>query len=192
MVTKINTRWLAAAEINAHQYIILHMISLGKTTELMSYLKATHTDDSIREDVDYLHEKGFINEYQLQQFSLANLKTTEKANQLNPEHFDGFQELLDAYPAKVKRPDGKIEYLRVDRGGTRKIYNEIVNNDPEVHKLMMRSLRNELAYREDNGSMTYMRKLRNWLASGDWKKFADNNRGVLGSTNTSGYGEDIE
>jgi hypothetical protein len=192
MIVKVNLLYLAEHKLTAHQYIILKLISLNKARELKAYLKHSNTWDNILEEIKQLKELGFINDYSLAPFSLTTVVLSGKFAQTHGFRFDGFMELYNEYPTKVTRPTGKEEYLRLNREECRSIYNHIVDDDLTKHQKLLNALANELDYRKRNNSMMYMRKFKNWLASGEWEKFTGNNDEVNSISNTTKYGEEIE
>ena len=192
MILKMNLLYLVEHKITAHQYIILKMLSLNKSKELISYLKHTDTWNNIIEEIEKLDKLGFIEYYPRDIFSIKRVVLNDKFATTHGFNFDGFSELYNEFPVKVVRPDNKEEYLRLERGEARRLYNHIVDNDKHKHRQLMTALKNELEDRERKNTMMYMRKLKNWLANGEWEKYADSSDAAELSSQTVKYGEDIE
>jgi hypothetical protein len=173
MILEIDTSYLIKNKITAHQYTIAKLVRDDRVSELKKYLKLTRTDLALREDLENLHEAGFISESPGSVISLDDIKITTNFSQSHTFTNDPFEEMYDAFPTKVLRPDGSYDYLRVDQKRCRKIYYNIIRESPTLHKFIIRCLNAEVADRKLRGQMPFMKRMPTWLTSEGWKAYAD-------------------
>jgi len=195
MILEIDTSYLVKNKITAHQYTIAKLVREDRLGELKKYLVVTKTDMVLRRDLDTLFKTGFISAPPANAISLSTIHITPKFSQSHTFSKDPFEELYDAYPTKVLRPDGNYDYLRVDRKRCRKIYYNIIRESPTLHAFLLQCLAVEVEDRKSKGQMSFMKRMPSWLTSEGWKAYADivedGNESTLEEKET-GYGQEIE
>lgn len=192
MIRQVNTDVLIKHKINAHQFLIVTLLFQQKYDLLDEYLKTSNTYDSLKEDLIHLKESSLI--HYNPDLSPYNYKTImvsiDGINLLG--NYNGFEEILNTYPLKVNRPDGKVAFLRQDRKNTEQIYTLIVKGDRSIHDHLVKCLKYEIDERTKTGSLKFMKTLYNWLADKEWKNYEDVVDYASSKINETKYGETIE
>lgn len=195
MILEIDTSFLIRNKITAHQYTIAKLAREDRVPELKKYLVSTHSELSLRKDLDALHAAGFLSERPGSVISLNNIKVSTKISQTHAFTQDPFEELYDTFPTKVLRPDGSYDYLRVDQKRCRKLYFNIIRESPTMHEFILRCLEAEVKDKKAKGQMSFMKRMPTWLSSEGWKAYADLVEHCETSTldgKNIGYGQAIE
>ncbi len=195
MILEIDTSYLIKNKITAHQYTIAKLVREDRQPELKKYLVVTKTDGSLRKDLEGLYSAGFVSMPPGSVISLNSIDITTKFSQSHTFTNDPFEELYDAFPTKVLRPDGSYDYLRVDQKRCRKIYYNIIRESPTMHEFIIRCLAVEVKDRKSKGQMSFMKRMPTWLSSEGWKAYADVAEHCDASTleeKSIGYGQEIE
>jgi len=195
MILEIDTSYLIKNKITAHQYTIAKLVREDRVPELKKYLVITRTDTSIRKDLELLFKAGFISASPGNNISLNAIDITPKFSQSHTFSKDPFEELYDAYPTKVLRPDGSYDYLRVDRKRCRTIYYNIIRESPTLHEFILRCLKVEVEDKKSKGKLSFMKRMPTWLTSESWKTYADLAEDSDDTTleeKEPGYGQTIE
>jgi len=195
MILEIDTSYLIKNKITAHQYTIVKLVREDRLPELKKYLFITESDKNLRQDLESLYSTGFISSQPGSVISLNTIDITTKFSQSHTFTKDPFEDLYDAFPTKVLRPDGSFDYLRVDQKRCRKIYYNIIRESPTLHDFILRCLNVEVKDRKSKGQMSFMKRMPTWLSSEGWKAYADVVEHCDVSTleeNTTGYGQEIE
>ena len=81
-----------------------------------------------------------------------------------------FIEFYDLFPSSVQRPDGTKDYLRNNKEKSMKVYNKLAKL-PSKHKEIIDALKFEIEYRTQKGTLGYMKRMTNWLASNEWESW---------------------
>ena len=105
---------------------------------------------------------------------------------------DIFEELLNAFPMKVQRPDGITAFLRKDKRLCKDLYYIITKDDRVKHDHIMLCLATELDYRKKVGSMQWMKTLSKWLSGKEWENFEDLVADGTSQKQSSTYGTHLE
>ena len=115
MIVDVNTDFLINNKITANQYLLLSLILADKQSILKDYYLTNAVDvEQITADIKVLHDKGFIEGYVIGIYNFDNLKPTNFIKRLFVDA-DYFKEFMFAYPLKVTRSDGTLDYLRTDQ-----------------------------------------------------------------------------
>lgn len=195
MILEIDTSFLIKNKITAHQYTIIKLVREERTLELNKYLAETGMESNLREDLNVLYRAGFIEAQPGSVISLKMINVTSKFSKVHSFTKDPFDELYDAFPIKVIRPDGSYDYLRVDQKRCRKMYHNIIRESPTMHDFIIRCLAVEVRDKKSKGKMSFMKRMPTWLSSEEWKAYADVAEHFDVSTleeNSIGYGQEIE
>lgn len=112
-----------------------------------------------------------------------------KKTKNNPEWFEEFYR---SYPCSVIRPNGTKNYLRGNIAKARTLYNQIVGDDENQHRLLLKCLYRELADRTNNNSFQWMRFMINWLKEEEWKQWIDEDNNITKLENIVQYGTDVK
>ena len=167
------------------------MLLDGSYMHLKEYLINSNSYDKFNEDLKNLSTRSFVaydpsnvNDYKSIEVLPPFMQVVAKHNK--------FDELYATYPSKISRPDGSIDYLRKDRRQCENVYSIITKGNQDVHDHVMACLRTELAYRKNNNSMQWMKRLGTWITKREWENFADivDNSITLKEDNT--YGTALE
>lgn len=173
MLRTINTDILINNEISAHHYIILNLLYQKKYNILDEYLNSSKTYDDFPKEVKYLQSKLLVH------FNSDNSPYNYKTIVVSSDsirmlgNYNNFEEIYNIYPIKVRRPDGKENFLRRDRKTCEQLYNIIVKGSQDTHAHIMKCLQFELKDRESTGTLKYMKTLSNWLSDKEWKNYED-------------------
>ena len=192
MIIKINTIYLKEYQLTAHEYVILYLLRLNNMSELKRYLNFSGTFEKLPEIMKGLQDKGFVENNSTALVSLPSVVLTKKFNESEGLNISPFQEFYESYPIKVTRPDGTVDYLRMNRVKCKELYHKLIQFDHIQHKAIINALKTEVKQREAKGSMKYMRKMYNWLTDRHWETDVAINQGVdTVQSIDKKYGEDI-
>jgi len=173
MVVDINTDFLINTKITADQYLLMSLVLADKQTILKDYCLVNNvTAEKILEDIAALHNKGLIEGFLMGSYDFKNIKPTAYLKQL----FNGddlFKEFLEAFPLKVIRTDGTVDYLRTDQSKARMLYLANTRGKKSIHDHILKCLKQEVKYRESNGSLPFMKRMTSWLNSSEWESYED-------------------
>jgi hypothetical protein len=86
---------------------------------------------------------------------------------------DNFEEFYNLYPTKVNRPNGQVDYLRVNKNKCKIRYKRLVNNNLMKHDHIMDCLKYEIEKRTKQNNMAYFQRMYNYLISENWKKYEE-------------------
>lgn len=196
MIIEIDLQFLLNNTITAHQYVILKLASDNNHSKLLSYLTATDTHRYLKDDWEYLFDRGFLGGPPDGLVNVNKLRVTSKFIKSTTYTDDPFDEFYKEFPVKVLRPDGAYDYLRVDQKRCRRIYNNLVVNNPDKHNFILKALRKEVALRDAQGKMAFMKRMPSWLTSESWTTFTDMIEDDHGTTpeenNKVAYGTSFE
>lgn len=195
MIIEVDLRYLSECRISVHQYVILKLVYEGNLKALEKYLRASSTLNNLPEDLNHLYENEFIQSPPNENAILTSIVISDKFIRLFQSSADSFEELYNAFPVRVLRPDGSYDYLRVDHKRSKLLYRNIVGNDVSKHQLLVNCLKLEVEDRTRRGQLSFMKRMPMWLSSEAWKVYADEDSGNPVSTPgeiLKVYGTDIE
>jgi len=195
MILEIDTTYLTENHINAHQYTILRLATEDNLYLLKKYLKYSDSLKTLHSDLNILYTRGLLENAPNDNAILTSIRTSDSFKRHLSFDKDPFEELYDAYPIKVLRPDGEYDYLRVDQKRSKKIYRNIIRLNRAKHELILRCLKAEVENRSKRGQLPFMKRMPAWLVSESWKIYADlieRNQGATPDKNKASYGQDIE
>ena len=173
MIVDVNTDFLINNKITANQYLLLSLILADKQSILKDYYLTNVIDvEQITADIKVLHDKGFIEGYVVGIYNFDNLHPTNFIKRLFVDA-DYFKEFMFAYPLKVTRSDGTLDYLRTDQAKARMLYLAYTKNTKSIHDHILKCLKYEIAYREQTGTMKFMKRMTTWLNSQEWESSED-------------------
>ena len=172
MLRDVNTEVLINLKINAHQFIIAILLMNKYYDHLDKYLNETDSVDTFPDDLRRLSSKSLVAYHKDKPFNFKSIVVQPEF--LRTLHKDDiFEEMLQAYPIKVQRPDGVTAFLKRDKRLCKDLYYIITKDDRMKHEHIMLCLNTELKHREMSGSMQYMKTLQNWLSGREWENFED-------------------
>jgi hypothetical protein len=195
MIIEVDLRYLSECRISVHQYVILKLVYEGNLKLLEKYLRASSTINNLREDLNHLYENEFVQSPPNENAILTSIVVSDKFIRLFQSSADSFEELYNAFPVRVLRPDGSYDYLRVDHKRSKLLYRNIVGSDVSKHQLLVNCLKLEVEDRSRRGQLPFMKRMPMWLSSEAWKVYADEDSGNPVSTPgeiLKVYGTDIE
>jgi hypothetical protein len=105
---------------------------------------------------------------------------------------DFFDALLSIYPVYVIRNGNSKDYLRTDRDRCRKKYSRITKNKRSNHNNIIKCLEFEINTRQSEGSMSFMKRLPNWLDGKEWETWAERMEHEVAPIKNVSYGTDLE
>lgn len=173
MLRTINTDVLIMNNISAHHYVILNLLYQKKYDVLDEYLTSSNTYEDFPQEVKYLKSKLLVT------FNPDNSPYNYKSILVSSDsirmlgNYNNFEEIYNIYPVKVRRPDGKENFLRRDRKTCEQLYNVIVKGSRDTHDHIVKCLLFELKDKEANGSLKFMKTLTNWLSDKEWRNYED-------------------
>ena len=193
MILEIDTSYLIRNQLTAHQYTIAKLAHLQEDRQLKQYIMATDTLNDLPKDLKVLRKVNLV-EPASSEYATFDIRVTNKFITDHVFTNDPFEELYNIYPVKTIRPNGNIDYLRVDHKRSKKIYHNIVRKNRLKHDYILTCLKLEIKDKESKGQMSYMKRLPSWLTSESWKEYADmvNDHVATSETNITGYGTSIE
>lgn len=193
MILEIDTHYLIKNRITAHQYAIAKLSHLNEMRHLKYYIDASQSFNNLTKDLKTLREVKLI-EPASSEYATFDIKVTEKFVKDHSFTNDPFEELYNIYPVKTIRPNGNIDYLRVDHKRSKKIYYNILRMNRLKHEYILSCLIKEVEDRKLKGNMSYMKRLPSWLTSESWKEYADmvSDHIATPENKVKGYGTDIE
>lgn len=194
MVVDVNTDFLINNKITADQYLLLQLVMVDKQSILRDYYLVNNIPvDKMTEDIKQLHDKGLIEGFVAGAYDFKNLKPTKYSKGLFSSD-DLFKEFLVAFPLKVTRTDGTVDYLRTDQSKARMLYLAYTKGKKSIHDHILKCLQHEVKYRESNGSMKFMKRMTSWLSSQEWESFEDqidDLGNIAYKENELGYGTEL-
>jgi hypothetical protein len=194
MIVDVNTDFLINNKLSANQYLIMTLILADKQSILKDYFLINNVDiDEMHKDFATLHIKGLVDGYILGTYDLTNVKPTQYLRSLLTSD-DLFKEFLYTFPMKVVRSDGTQDYLRTDQTKAKTLYLAYTRGKKSIHEHILKCLKHEIAYRESNNSMQYMKRIVTWLNSKEWESFEDQIDDLTNinfKTNDTGYGTEL-
>lgn len=193
MILEIDTHYIIKNQITAHQYIIAKLAYSKEIGHLKYYLDASHSFSDLTKDLKTLREADLL-EPASSEYATFDIRVTEKFIKDHSFTNDPFEELYNTYPVKTIRPNGNIDYLRVDHKRSKKIYHNILRMNRLKHEYILTCLKLEIEDRELKGDMSFMKRLPSWLTSESWKEYADMASSHIATPGDKikGYGTDIE
>ena len=193
MILEIDTYYLIINKLTAHQYIIAKLAHQQEIRQLKQYIDATDTLNDLPEDLGVLRQAELVHPPS-SEYATFDIRVTQKFISDHTFDNDPFEELYNAYPVKTVRPNGNIDYLRVDHKRSKKIYYNVIRKNRLKHDFILKCLLMEIKDKESKGNMAFMKRLPSWLTSESWKESADmvNDHVDTLETNSWGYGTDIE
>jgi len=196
MILEVDTNYLIENKLTAHQYVILKLVKDDRLPLLEKYLRDTNSYFSMRADLEYLLETGFVSRIPSGQGTfLTDIVVSDKFTKSMSFLQDPFDEFYNAYPIKVLRPDGQYDYLRVDQKRSKMLYHNLIRENPTTHREVMRCLRMEIKNRASHGKMSFMQRMPKWLTSESWKVYSDiteDSYATIQEERNIRYGETIE
>jgi len=164
---EINVNFLINNAITANQFLLMSLIHSEEKTLLKLYLESNQQNQiDLVELVKarFIHNSNKENELDVEKISVR----TRFTEMIFGKPDDMFDELIETYPVKVIRSDGRPDYMRRDLKRCRSIYNRIINKSKKKHEHILELLTYEIAYRRRENSLMYMKILPKWLASEEW------------------------
>jgi hypothetical protein len=197
MIFEIDTKFLLANNITAHQYLLVKMASDGDYDGMKNYLHHSDTYIHLHSDMRKLFNAGLITRAPRDTDTFRDLKASDKFIKALSYTGDPFDEFYNIYPTKALRPDGSYDYLRVDRNRCRKMYHNIVRKNKILHDHIMECLRFEIDEKTATGSMGFFKRMHTWLSSESWKVTSERLEAGVKVTDVStggkeAYGEEFE
>jgi hypothetical protein len=155
--------------LSADDFVICTLLLEKKQLMLKRMYKITSIEDRIKR----LINQGYLKFNGLGMIVPINeVEVTDKFRTLisaeNP-----FEEFHSKFPVKVTRPDGKENYLKVDKARCRVKYKKLISKNTLLHKHIIRCLDREIDYRKKTSTMSYFKQMKNWLDGEEWKKFEE-------------------
>jgi len=192
MRIEVDTELLFKYNITPNQFILIYLIS-NESKILKDFINLVD-ENELKEDLKVLEKINFIHNLNTNdKLNFSNVVVRDEFLNLVNLKADLFEELLDIYPIKVRRPDGFYDYLKTDSARSRKRYNQLVRGNKLKHRKIINALKYELEIRQKEGSMMYMKRLPKWLSSREWEVFEERIKDEEKEVElTSTYGTNIE
>lgn len=173
MILEIDMQFLLQHKLNAHQFVIIKLLSEKKYLPLKKYLNHVDGFRNFKEDLGVLQRENFVDPYFTLGVSIVLDQIPVTETFFNTQRIDEgvFEEFYNSYPVKVIRSNGQSDYLRTDRDRCKKIYNNIVHNNRQLHNKIVKCLKTELEEKGNHGQMKYMQRMSTWLTSESWKGY---------------------
>lgn len=185
MVIDINTDNLINSGLSPNQYVISILI-YERAYNTLETLKL-HFPEIIEESVAALLNKEII----IEASNRIGYTTTDKFSE-SILHADFFDNLLSVYPVFVVRNGNNKDYLRTDRSRCRKKYAKITRNKKSIHNHIIKCLEFEITTRQNEGTMSFMKRLPNWLDGKEWESWAERMEHEAAPIKQKAYGTDLE
>lgn len=186
---ELDTNVLKILNVNLSQLLFINLIySKTPKGKVKEFIKTIFMDES---DFNNLIERGIVSE-DSELVDCENIKLTKefekKYKEMSKDDF--FEEFLEIYPKYVTRPDGLKSFIRNNPKKCRQLYKQLVGNDRDKHRHIMKCLLYEVNDRELTGQMCWMKTMNNWLTQEGWI-YAEQRFSDLNEERLPGYGEDI-
>ena len=195
MVLDVDVDLCIKLGITAHQYIVLKLVLDENYTEADEYLHATNTWKTFGSELKYLMKINLITTRPFDGlYSVREITLSQEFIKLHSFSDDPFEEFYNTYPTKTIRPDGIVDYLRVDHQRSRLLYINIIRLSKIKHNHLIKCLRAELKDRKATGKMSFMKRMSKWLTSEEWRLY-ENKISDLKNTQEvtiTKYGENVE
>ena len=170
MLVELDVKLLIDNQITAEEFLIADLLVEKAHNTLEKYL-SQKTELGKTLIIENMVKKELLNSSnQSKTYDLSKLTVSEKFIDMISKG-DYFDELVNAYPAAVTRPDGSKDYIRTDLTRCRKRYAQITKNKKVLHKHILKCLQFEVNQKTAQGKLGYMKRLTNWLASEEWKSY---------------------
>lgn len=172
MILELDTEYLIKSKIDAHQYVLAKLAHLDNVNHLKYYVNGINKFSNLPNDLKKLREAGLVKEPS-SEYATFDINVTDKFIKEHSFNNDPFEELYNTYPVKTIRPNGNIDYLRVDHKKSKRLYYNIIRTNRLKHDFILKCLKIEIEERKNSGQMSYMKRLPSWLSSDGWEGYAD-------------------
>lgn len=177
--------------LTADDFTIASLLKEKKYGILKDYVKLL--GDKFYNSISRLKELGYIDYMSLSNIvPVKEIKVTDSFTNIIING-DNFEEFYQAFPTKVTRPDGNMDYLRRDKLKCKTKYKRITKNNLLIHDHIMDCLNFEVNSRSTRDNMAYMKRMKNWLDAEEWKvideyrqKIANKDQSLVQGSNTYG------
>jgi hypothetical protein len=167
---EIDTETLSHYKLNAHQFLVAYLVYKRQFQTIENYLEDTSSEIT-EADIKALTKSKLIKNHNTDDvFYVHRLEASPSAISLFATG-DFFDELLDHYPVSVRRPSGQRDFLRTNLKNCRQLYKKITKEKKQIHDHIVRCLDYEVNIRKQEGSLSYMKKLVNWLNGREWEAY---------------------
>lgn len=168
MTVDVNIDKILKLGITADVYIMLYLIH-KKNFTVANKIQSKHpvlTEEVVSDLISkrLIHNSNNPGEFLPQKIIIRDIFVE---NVITPISF--YDEFLEHFPVKVTRPEGNVDYLRVDLKRCKVLYNKITKGDREIHNNMLRYLDEEVKCRTNTNQLKFMKRLPKWLASEEWE-----------------------
>jgi hypothetical protein len=192
MLINIDINELVKNKLTADEFVLAELISEKNYEILNSYLDL-YSREEYMGILDSLCKKRMIEGYS-DHTDVKDITVRSIFTKILTKG-DFFDELLQAFPSSVIRPDGTRDYLRTAPTKSRQKYSTITKNKLVIHEHILECLKYEIALRRKEGKLSYMQRIPNWLSTEGWKSYEDRlkDEGIDSLSNTDlGYGNQLE
>ena len=180
----IDLKLLKNLGLNVNEYLTLLKIHLIDDSNPSPF-----PFSSSEKVVRSLGEKNWINFKEDEEFGIAGISMTDKAERLFDQE-DLFQEFLETFPTRV--PDGRGRYRPVSAASVdsksaqtaRHLWMKNVGKDAGRQRLVIDALHKELKTRESQGTLMYLNNMQTWLRQHKWEDWVDMPDAPSNSSNT--------
>ena len=162
----VNIPTLIGLGLNANQYMHLALLHQEVKNDLAPLTENDLNDLISREYLEILIGKEYLTSKGFELFETAE-STIDTY----------FKELYEAFPRQVSDGKGSFRILRSksldsqDGETCKKKYSNVLKDDKDLHKKIMKGLYTELHMRKN--SMAYMQNLQTWINQKVWEKYWD-------------------
>ena len=165
MILELDTSLFNIGEISINQLVFL--------TLCLNDIKQNNQDvHHFISRIDDSEIQSLINQNLITYTTSGNnisYKPTEKLLDLVKPDKSFFDELYEAFPVYVTRPDGTKGFLRANINKCRKEYNHIIGKSKAMHEHIMNCLKFEIDNKMLTGKLGYMKTMWKWLTQREWE-----------------------
>ena len=174
--------------LTPYQMSIMTLIRHGLHVELQ-LIKSMMSEEEVKDIFETLEKAEYI--YAIADTYLCQGKGLDLWDATSSSTH--FVEFYDLFPSSVQRPDGTKDYLRNNKEKSMKVYNKLARLASK-HEEIMNALKFEIEYRKKNGTLSYMKRMTNWLASNEWESWIglmNEAKNSIGIEIKAKYGQDL-
>lgn len=167
MIIEIDTTILDKIKnITINQLVFLSVVSNNNQKNYQSVQKIVSLIDE--QQIQDLINRNLIS-MQLQNDMSKAYIVTEEYKEIFKKTTDYFDELYNAYPIYVIRPDGSKGFLRSNVAKCRHEYLKLTGKSRDMHEHIMKCLNSEIQEKMITGKLSYMKTMWKWLVNREWE-----------------------
>jgi hypothetical protein len=172
MILELDLDLMKAYKLSLEEYALLLLLHQGKFEKVRTYFSK---EEDLSKLVEKLVQRKYIilKEYGIKD-RLTDYKVLFVPHYLKNDMDKWFDELVAAYPNKVKRPNLEEDNLIVNLPKCKLLYKAATKGNKNNHEHIMECLKYQVDFlKKRTTGLMYMKRLYKWLEEEGWKDYED-------------------